>query len=89
MLNNHLIIFWWYQVKQFFEIFRNVFDDDDLVVNSSTTAQDINGWDSLAHIRLIVAIEKSFSLRFSASEISGVENVGQMAELILSKQAKV
>ena len=76
-------------VEELLPIFRNVFDDDDLVVNSSTTAQDINGWDSLAHIRLIVAIEKSFSLRFSASEISGVENVGQMAELILSKQAKV
>jgi len=68
-------------------IFRSVFDDDDLVINSSTTAQDVDGWDSLAHIRLIVAIEKYFSLRFSAAEISEVENVGQMAELILTKQA--
>jgi len=79
-------------MKNIFEkllpIFCNVFDDDDLVINSSTTAQDIVGWDSLAHIRLIVAIEKSFGLRFSASEISDVENVGQMVELILRKQAK-
>jgi len=70
-------------------IFRSVFDDDDLVINLSTTAQDVDGWDSLAHIRLIVAIEKYFGLRFSAAEISEVENVGQMAELILTKQANV
>ena len=76
-------------IEQLLPIFRNVFDDDDLVINSSTTAQDVDGWDSLAHIRLIVAIEKSFGLRFSTAEISGVENVGQMAELILCKQANV
>ena len=76
-------------IEQLLPIFRNVFDDDDLLINSSTTAQDVDGWDSLAHIRLIVAIEKSFGLRFSAAEISDVENVGQMAELILSKQANV
>ncbi len=76
-------------IKKLLPIFRNVFDDDELVINASTTAQDVDGWDSLAHIRLIVAIEKSFGLRFSAAEISEVENVGQMAELILSKQANV
>jgi acyl carrier protein len=75
--------------KQLAPIFRNVFDDDNLVIDVSTTAQDVDGWDSLAHIRLIVAIEKSFGLRFSAAEISAVENVGQMAELILSKQANI
>jgi len=70
-------------------IFRNVFDDDELLINEMTTASDVDGWDSLAHIRLIVAIEKSFHLHFSAAEISDVENVGQMAELILSKQENV
>jgi acyl carrier protein len=74
-------------IEQLLPIFRNVFDDDDLDISSSTTAQDVVGWDSLAHIRLIVAIEKSFSLRFSASEISNLENVGQIAELILRKHA--
>ena len=73
-------------IDQLLPIFKDVFDDESLVLNSSTTAQDIYGWDSLAHIRLIVTIEKSFGLRFSAAEISAVENVGQMAELILSKQ---
>ena len=73
-------------IEQLLSIFRNVFDDDDLVINPSTTAQDIDGWDSLAHISLIVAIEKSFNLRFSTTEISDFESVGQMAELILRKQ---
>ena len=76
-------------IEQLLSIFRNVFDDDDLVINPSTTAQDIDGWDSLAHISLIVAIEKSFNLRFSTAEIFDFENVGQMAELILRKQANV
>jgi len=76
-------------IEQLLSIFRNVFDDDNLVINSSTTAQDIDGWDSLAHISLIVAIEKSFNLRFSTAEISDFESVGQMAELILRKQANV
>jgi acyl carrier protein len=76
-------------IDQLLPIFRSVFDDDALVINSLTTAQDVDGWDSLAHIRLIVAIEKVFRLHFSAAEISAVENVGQMVELILSKQTDV
>ena len=74
-------------IDQLTPIFRNVFDDDELMINSSTTAQDVDGWDSLAHIRLVVSIEKAFVLRFSAAEISNVENVGDMAELIIRKQA--
>ena len=66
-------------------IFRDVFDDDYLMLQSSTTAQDIEGWDSLAHIRLVVSIEKFFSLHFSASEISDLQNVGDMSRLILKK----
>jgi acyl carrier protein len=72
-------------IDQLLPIFRNVFDDDDLVINSSTTPQDIDGWDSLAHIRLIIAIEKYFDLRFSAAEIVELENVGLIAELIVKK----
>ena len=76
-------------LEKLLPIFRNVFDDDELLIDETTTASDVDGWDSLAHIRLIVAIEKSFNLHFSAAEISDVENVGQMAELILSKQENV
>jgi acyl carrier protein len=74
-------------INQLAPIFVDVFDDDELIIDSSTTAEDVDGWDSLAHIRLIVAIEKVFAMSFSASEISNLENVGEMAELIISKQA--
>jgi acyl carrier protein len=67
-------------------IFRTVFDDENLTIHANTTAQDIEGWDSLTNIRLMVSIEKTLGLRFSAAEISSLENVGAMAELILSKQ---
>ncbi len=68
-------------------IFRDVFDDEDIQINVDATANDIDGWDSLAQIRLILQIEKRFSLHFDASEIEKLENVGQMAELISQKQA--
>ena len=68
------------------KIFQDVFDDSDLMISQETTAQDVDGWDSLAHIRLIVSIEKAFNLRFSASEIGDLANVGEMAQLIARKQ---
>lgn len=74
-------------IEQLTPIFRDVFDDEDLIIEKNTTAQDVDGWDSLAHIRLVISIEKTLGLRFSASEISGLVNVGEMAELILKKHA--
>ena len=76
-------------IEKLLPIFQNVFDDDDLIITNLTTAKDISGWDSLAHIRLIVAIEKSFRLRFSANEISKLENVGDMVNLIILKRKNV
>tara|TARA_B100001250_G_scaffold148862_1_gene127477 strand:+ start:753 stop:995 length:243 start_codon:yes stop_codon:yes gene_type:complete len=70
-------------------IFKDIFDDEDLVLTQSTTAMDIDGWDSLTHISLVVAIEKFFDLRFTAAEISNLENVGQMADLVSIKQKKI
>ena len=74
-------------IEQLTPIFRDVFDDEDLVVEGNTTAQDVDGWDSLANIRLMISIEKALGMRFSAAEISSLENVGAMAQLILKKQA--
>ncbi|MDA7544117.1 acyl carrier protein [Alphaproteobacteria bacterium] len=74
-------------IKSLEVIFRDVFDDEDLLIYPDSTANDIDGWDSLAHIRLILEIEKRFSLHFKASEIEKLENVGQMAELILLRRA--
>jgi len=64
-------------------IFRDVFDDDELIIEANTTANDIDGWDSLTHIRLVITIEKAFDLRFTAAEVSELENVGEMVELIV------
>lgn len=73
-------------LQQLVPIFQDVLDDDRLAIDATTTAQDVDGWDSLAHIRLVVSIEKAFSLRFSAAEISELQNVGDMAALIVKKQ---
>lgn len=67
------------------EIFREVFDDDGLVVNPELTAADVEEWDSLNHIRLVLSIEKGFGLRFSAAEVGSLKNVGEFVELIQSK----
>jgi len=66
-------------------IFRDIFDDDNLELTREMTAADIEDWDSLSHIRLIVAIEKAFAIRFTVPEIESLSNVGQFAELIAQK----
>ena len=71
------------------EIFRSVFADDDLVVTPDTIAPDIQGWDSLAHVRLMLTVERAFHIKFSAYEVNRLKNVGELAKLIESKlQAK-
>lgn len=67
-------------------IFCDVFDDDELVITEVTTAQDVEGWDSLANIRVMVSVEKAFGIRFTAGEISNLKDVGALAELVLIKQ---
>ena len=76
-------------IKKLLPIFQNIFDDDNLIITNLTAAKDISGWDSLAHIRLIVAIEKSFNLRFSANEILKLKNVGDVVNLIMLKKKNV
>lgn len=68
-------------------IFREVFDEDDIVLNSETTADDVDGWDSLTHVGLILTVEKHFGLRFDTTEIANMENVGELAELIAKKKS--
>ena len=72
-------------LKQVNEIFIDVFEKEGLVINDQTTAQDIDAWDSLAHIHLIVAIERSFKIRFSSKEMQSWENVGEMIDSICAK----
>ena len=64
------------------DIFRDTFEEDQLTIGPETTANDIEDWDSLSHIQLLVAIEKSFEMRFNTGEVAGLANVGEMVELI-------
>jgi acyl carrier protein len=67
------------------EIFGDVFDDDALALKAETTADDVDGWDSLSHIRLVLSVEKSFNVKFSAAEVGKLKNVGELVGLIRSK----
>ncbi len=69
------------------EIFRDVFEDDELEVTRETTAQNVEGWDSLMHVTLIVNVEKSFGIRFGSAEVASLQNVGQLADLVASRTA--
>ncbi len=64
------------------EIFCDVFDDEDIVLTNETTADDIEDWDSLEQINLLVAIEKQFNIKFQLADVSNLENVGAMADLV-------
>jgi acyl carrier protein len=63
-------------------VFRRVFDLEKLTLHREMTASDVPDWDSLAHIQLVVAIEKEFKVRFKTSEIVELKNVGQMMDLV-------
>lgn len=72
-------------LQQVTEVFTDVLDRDDIVLNFETTASDVEEWDSLNHIQLVVAIEKKFKVRFTSREIQSWANVGEMIDCILSK----
>lgn len=66
-------------------VFRDVFDDESITVNENTTSKDIEDWDSLEHINLIVAVEKKFNIKFNMGEVTSMKNVGEMVDIILSR----
>ncbi len=68
-------------------VFRRVFDDESIKLAGTTTARDITGWDSLAHINLIIEIEDEFGLKFTVSDIADLKNVGEMVEMVEKKLA--
>ena len=73
-------------LEQVNSVFKDVLDNEEIVVTANTTADDIDEWDSLSHIQLVVAIEKHFKIRFTSSEINNFKNVGEMC---LGIQAKL
>jgi acyl carrier protein len=62
-------------------VFRDVLDDDDLSLARATTAAVVPGWDSLAHVRLILAVQKAFKVKFSAAQVTRLRNVGDLVDL--------
>lgn len=72
-------------LKKVQDIFCDILDDEDIQLSTETTADDIEDWDSLSHIQLVVAIEKSFGIKFTSKEIMSWDNVGDMIDCIASK----
>ena len=74
--------------KKVNEIFCDELDNEDIVLNDDTTADDVEEWDSLSHVQLIVAIEKAFGIKFSSNEILSWSNVGQLVDSIENRLKK-
>jgi acyl carrier protein len=67
------------------EIFEDVFDEDSITMTPALSAKDVDGWDSLTHIRLLLTVEKAFKIKFSTSEVGKLENVGDLVKLIKAR----
>ena len=67
------------------ETFREILEDDEIELTPETTAKDVEDWDSLSHIQLLVAVEQAFGVRFNTGEVAGLENVGEMVRLLVAK----
>lgn len=72
-------------VEELQDVFRDVLDNEVIVLADDTTANDIEEWDSLTHIQLIVAIEKHFMVKFTSKEILSWQNVGEMVDTLIAK----
>ena len=66
-------------------VFRDIFDDESIVVTAETTSKDIEDWDSLEHINLVVAVEQEFGIKFNMNEVTTMKNVGEMVDIIISR----
>ncbi|MDB5422833.1 MAG: hypothetical protein JWQ29_249 [Phenylobacterium sp.] len=72
-------------MAQLRELMIDVFDVDDLQITPATSAEDVEEWDSLSHVRLVVAVERKFGIKFKNSEIEGLKSVGDLVNLIEAK----
>ena len=70
------------------DIFRDIFDADDLVINNTTNSDEIEDWDSLNHINLVSAIEKEFKIKFALGELMMLKDVGDMIDLMMTQKLK-
>lgn len=63
-------------------VFADVFEDEDLVIDRATTASDIDGWDSVMHVTLMLHVEQAFGIRFTSAEIADLRDVGELLDMI-------
>lgn len=70
------------------DVFREVFDDDTLVLTDKTTPHDIEGWDSVAHINLMFSIEQAFGVQFNGNELAEMKNIGELKQFLASKERR-
>jgi acyl carrier protein len=75
-------------LTQLQEVFRRIFEDDALTISRATTAQDVEAWDSVQNVTLMLEVETEFKVRFSTSEMAYLKNVGDLVDLIEKKQQK-
>tara|TARA_B100000674_G_C37243174_1_gene646653 strand:+ start:159 stop:401 length:243 start_codon:yes stop_codon:yes gene_type:complete len=67
------------------QIFRDIFDDQELIIDNNTNSDSVDNWDSLNHINLVVAIERKFEIKFKLGELQNLKNVGEMINLLKEK----
>jgi acyl carrier protein len=65
------------------ELFRDILDDDDLVLRPETTAKDVDGWDSITNVQLMLGVEREFGVHLSAGQMAALENVGDLVSVII------
>jgi acyl carrier protein len=70
------------------DIFRDIFDEGDLVINNTTNSDEIEDWDSLNHINLVSAVEKEFKIKFALGELMTLKDVGAMVDLMMTEKLK-
>lgn len=70
------------------DIFRDIFDADDLIITNTTDSDEIEDWDSLNHINLVSAIEKEFKIKFALGELAELQDVGNMVDLMMTEKLK-
>ena len=75
-------------IKEFESLFKEILENEDIILTNDTTAQEIDEWDSINHIYLVVEIEKHYKIKFSSSEILQWKNVGEMIDSVKAKKEK-
>ena len=75
-------------IEEITPVFREVFDDDSINLTTSTTADDVEEWDSLTHMNLVIALELKFKIKFALGELQTLKNVGEMLDLINRKRSR-